>query len=290
MKVKNICILVGLVLVFSSCKSYHFKTDKYGNKRYYNIRYGKHKAHKMDVFVPRKKKDSTFVIIVHGGAWKMGDKRHIRSVQRFLLKNGIPSANINYRLVKDSITYQHQVEDIGTAAHYILDSLPYKPQLVLLGESSGGHISMLYGYNNPAIIDKIITFAGPADFYSKRYHKTNFYKWYTQRTFANIVGKRNQPLSAIHEELKKASPISQVSNVPTLTFQGTNDVLVNKNQSLALDSVLTRKNIPHELVLIKGANHTPRFMPWWRNKIIYPKILSFLEKNFLPAKKNKNNP
>ncbi|MGI9526627.1 MAG: alpha/beta hydrolase [Weeksellaceae bacterium] len=266
------------MIVFNACATHRVKVDKYGNQKHYNVSYGELKDHKMDVFIPKNPQDTSFVILVHGGGWTIGSKSHVRSVQKFLLHSGIPSANIDYRLVKGDITYKEQIEDLNQATHFILDSLENKPQLILLGESSGGHISMLYGYNNPDIVDKIITFAGPADLYSERYQKTKLYKSYTEPTFKKIVGEKDKPFESIIPKLKEASPISQVSNVPTLTFQGTLDILVNKEQSLALDSVLTEKGVPHELVLIKNANHTPRFMPWWRNKVINPKILEFIKK------------
>ncbi|MXV39252.1 alpha/beta hydrolase fold domain-containing protein [Flavobacteriaceae bacterium Ap0902] len=268
------------MISINACSTYKTKIDRHGNKKIYNVAYGNLKPQKMDVFIPKHFNDSSFVILVHGGAWTIGSKSHLRGVQKFLLKNNIASANIDYRLVDGkNITYKEQIEDLNQATHFILDSLENKPQLILLGESSGGHISMLYGYNNPHIVDKIITFAGPADLYSERYRKTKFYKSYTEPTFKKIVGEKNQPFDKAITKLKEASPITQVSNVPTLTFQGTWDMLVNKEQSLALDSVLTEKNIPHELVLIKNANHTPRFMPWWRNQVINPKILEFIHKH-----------
>lgn len=267
-----------VMFILNACSSSKVKEDKFGNIKYFDVPYGDKKEQRMDIFLPKEQKYNAFVILMHGGGWVIGEKWHLRSVQEFLYKNGVPSANIEYRLVKDSITYRDQMDDLGLATEFVIDSLDDKDQIILLGESSGGHISMLYGYNNPDKVDKIITFAGPADLYSEKYRASKVYKTYTENVFAKIVGKSGQPFDSIIPELKKASPITQVSNVPTLTFQGTWDVLVNKNQSLALDSVLSEKGIPHELVLIKGANHTPRFMPWWRNKLINPKILEFIQK------------
>ncbi|PVX52295.1 acetyl esterase/lipase [Balneicella halophila] len=273
-------LLVLSTFILSSCSSYRVKTDSQENKKIFNISYGDDKQQKMDVFIPKDTRDAAFVIIVHGGGWSIGKKWHIRSIQKFFLKNGIPSANIDYRLVKKGTTYKDQVEDLAKATRYVMENFHKDEDIIVLGESSGGHISMMYGYNNPNIVDKIITFAGPADLYSENYENTRLYKKYTEGVFKKIVGKKGESFEDAKEELKEASPISQVSHVPTLTFQGTLDVLVNKHQSITLDSVLTAKDIPHELVLIKGAGHVPRFEFWWRKNIIQPKLLEFIRKDF----------
>ncbi|MEF9480623.1 alpha/beta hydrolase-fold protein [Chryseobacterium sp. 1B4] len=49
------------------------------------------------------------------------------------------------------------------------NSLTDKAQLqpnnyILLGESAGGHLALLYGYQHPEQIKKIISLSGPTDF------------------------------------------------------------------------------------------------------------------------------
>lgn len=267
------------ILVLSSCHSYRVVQDKDQNRKFFNVTYGNDEKNKMDVFVPAKIQDSSFVVMIHGGGWRFGSKSHLRSIEQYLMKNGIASTSLNYRLANKKINYHHQLEDVQTAIDFILDSLKTNRKLVLLGESSGGHIALLFAYQNPEKIDKVITFAAPTDFYSKDLQKTEFYHWYSKSAFSRAVGDTYKWRDSIPESFEKASPISQVSDVPTYLFQGTWDVLVNKNQAIALDSVLTEKGIKHELVLIKGANHTPRFMPWWRKKI-YDKVIEFVIEDY----------
>ena len=83
----------------------------------------------------------------------------------------------------------------------------------------------------------------------------------------------------LSDEFQKASPIANVSNVPTLLFQGNQDFLVNQRQGLALDSVLTAMKVPHKLVFMKNTGHTPRFFSKTkRDSIIYPNILEWIKK------------
>ncbi|KPH13503.1 alpha/beta hydrolase [Chryseobacterium sp. ERMR1:04] len=253
-------------------------------QKIYNLKYGEHKRQKMDIFLPTEYPvDSPVVLIVHGGAWTLGKKEHMIQIQKMLFKNNIPSINMNYRLVSTAkkITYKQQLEDIGLAIEKF-NSLADKAELqsnnyILLGESAGGHLSLLYGYQHPDQVKKIISLSGPTDFYSQEY-LNSFYSKYTSPTFQKVVGIKFDRKN-LSEEFQKASPIANVTNVPTLLFQGNTDFLVNQHQGLLLDSVLTEKNIPHKLIFMKKTGHVPRFFnKTKRDSIIYPNILDWIKK------------
>lgn len=276
--------LIGFVL--SSCNTRKFKVwvGTNNDQKIYNLKYGEHQRQKMDVFLPSDyPENSPVVLIVHGGAWTLGKKEHMIQIQKMLFKNNIPSINMNYRLVSKSkkITYKEQLEDIGSAITKF-NSLAQKAELqpnnyIILGESAGGHLALLYGYQNPDQIKKIISLSGPTDFYSPEYLHS-FYSKYSSPTVQKMVGTKFHREN-LSEEFKKASPIANISNVPTLLFQGNQDFLVNQKQGLALDSALTAQNIPHKFVYMKNAGHAPRFFSKTkRDSIIYPNILEWIGK------------
>ena len=179
------------------------------------------------------------------------------------------------------ITYREQLEDIGLVITKF-NSLAQKAELqpnnyILLGESAGGHLALLYGYQNPDQIKKIISLSGPTDFYSPEYLHS-FYSKYSSPTIQKMVGTKFHREN-LSEEFKKASPIANISNIPTLLFQGNQDFLVNQKQGLALDSALTAQNIPHKFVFMKNTGHAPRFFSKTkRHSIIYPNILEWIRK------------
>lgn len=250
-------------------------------QKVYNLKYGEDKRQKMDVFLPAEyPRESPVVLIIHGGAWKYGRKEHMIKIQKMLFDNNIPSVNMNYRLVKKGITYREQLEDIDLAIEKF-NSLSEKSELlpdnyILLGESAGGHLALLYGYKNPDRIKKIISLSGPTDFYSEEYLKS-FYSKYTSGTIQKMVGTKFKRKN-LSEEFKTASPVANVSSVPTLLFQGNTDFLVNQKQGLALDSVLTKMNIPHKLIFMENTGHAPRFFnKTKRDSIIYPNILEWIK-------------
>lgn len=253
-----------------------------GQQKIYNLKYGEHKRQKMDVFLPLDyAENAPVVLIVHGGAWTLGKKEHMIQVQKMLFEHNIPSINMNYRLVskRKNITYKQQLEDIGAAIKKF-NSLAEKAELqpdnyILLGESAGAHLALLYGYRHPEQIRKIISMSGPTDFYSPEY-LSSFYSKYTSPTFQKVVGTRFDRKN-LSEAFKEASPIANISKVPTLLFQGNNDFLVNQHQGLAMDSALTRLNVPHKFIFMKRTGHVPRFFSKIkRDSIIYPNILDWI--------------
>ncbi|KFF03585.1 alpha/beta hydrolase [Chryseobacterium luteum] len=255
-----------------------------GQQKIYNLKYGEHKRHKMDVFLPLDyAQDAPVVLIVHGGAWTLGKKEHMIQVQKMLFENKIPSINMNYRLVSKhkNITYKQQLEDIGAAIEKF-NSLAEKAELqpdnyILLGESAGGHLALLYGYKHPEQVKKIISMSGPTDFYSPEY-LNSFYSKYTSPTFQKVVGTKFDRKN-ISEAFKEASPVANISNVPTLLFQGNNDFLVNQHQGLSMDSALTKQNVPHKFIFMERTGHVPRFFSKMkRDSIIYPNILEWVKK------------
>lgn len=275
--------LIGFVL--SSCNTRKFKVwvGTNNDQKIYNLKYGEHKRQKMDVFLPSEyPENSPVVLIVHGGAWTLGKKEHMIQIQKMLFKNNIPSINMNYRLVSTSkkITYREQLEDIDAAISKF-NTLAEKAELqpnnyILLGESAGGHLTLLYGYQHPDQIKKIISLSAPTDFYSPEYLHS-FYSEYTSSTFQKVVGEKFNRKN-LSEAFKKASPVYNISNVPTLLFQGNTDFLVNQKQGLALDSALTAQNIPHKLIFMKNTGHAPRFFnKRKRDSIIYPNILQWIK-------------
>lgn len=253
-----------------------------GQQKIYNLKYGEHKRQKMDVFLPKDyANNSPVILIIHGGGWTLGKKEHMIQIQKMLFQNKIPSINMNYRLVsrKKKITYKQQLEDIGAVIEKF-NSLAEKAELlpdnyVILGESAGGHLALLYGYRHPDQIKKIISLSGPTDFYSPEY-LNSFYSKYTSPTIQKVVGTQFNRKN-LSEAFKEASPIANITHVPTLLFQGNHDFLVNQHQGIAMDSALTNMNVPHKFVFMDKTGHAPRFFSKRkRDSIIYPNILDWI--------------
>lgn len=255
--------------------------EENGAMKINNLSYGKDKKHVMDVFLPKNhSSENPLVVLVHGGGWKFGRKEHMMMIRDFLFRNNIPSASINYRLLKKDLTYKNQLEDISNAIEklnsFAVDWNLKPNHYIILGESAGAHLALLYGYQNPEKIKKLISLGGPTDFYSENYQNL-FYSKLISKALYFVVGEKFDRKN-LSEKFKEASPIYHISNVPTLIFQGGIDPLVNKQQGFALDAALSKKNILHQFVFMKNAGHFPRFFNKnLRNTVILPHILNWIK-------------
>lgn len=268
-------------ILSTSCSSSFRTVQKNEEKKIFNLKYGMEKRNVMDVFLPQYLEEKTpFVVIVHGGGWVFGQKEHMWNVRNFLFKNNIPSASINYRLVDGKTTYKEQLEDIGRAVKFVRENANSwnlkNHDIILLGESAGAHLALLYGYRHTDEIKKIISMSGPTDFYSENFMKSRYFKR-SHKVFQMVVGGKYSQEEDI-EKFRQASPIAVVSNVPTLIFQGDKDFLVDKSQGKVLDSVLTEKGFVHKFVEMKGSGHVPRiFDKKMRDNTEFPEILEFIK-------------
>ncbi|ODS88791.1 MAG: esterase [Chryseobacterium sp. SCN 40-13] len=277
-------LMLTFPLLLLSCNTKHrIWVGKGMEQKIFNLKYGEHRKQNMDIFLPPYyTPDTPVVLLIHGGFWKFGRKQKMIQIQNFLHRHRIPTVNINYRLVskKQKITYQEQLEDI-TLSIEKFNSLSGNAGLmsnhyILLGESSGAHLALLYGYRNPNQVKKIISLSGPSDFYTSGF-LNSVYSRYTSPTIEDVIGEKFDR-KKLSEKFKEASPISQVAAVPTLIFQGDRDFLVHKSQGIALDSVLTAMEIPHRFIFMKKTGHTPRlYSKKKRDSIILPAILDWIQ-------------
>lgn len=277
-------LMLTFPLLLLSCNTKHrIWVGKGMEQKIFNLKYGEHRKQNMDIFLPAYyTPDTPVVLLIHGGFWKFGRKQKMIQIQNFLHRHRIPSVNINYRLVskKQKISYREQLEDIALSIEKF-NSLSGNAGLmsnhyILLGESSGAHLALLYGYRNPNQVKKIISLSGPSDFYTSGF-LNSVYSRYTSPTIEDVIGEKFDR-KKLSEKFKEASPISQVAAVPTLIFQGDRDFLVHKSQGIALDSVLTAMEVPHRFIFMKKTGHTPRlYSKKKRDSIILPAILDWIQ-------------
>lgn len=116
---------------------------------YYNGPDKDHHRHKVDVFLPRGKKDCPVVLLVHGGAWMLGDNRCCglySSVGEFLASQGIVAVLPNYRL-SPHVKHPKHIQDVARAfawtKNYIAEFGGRPDEIFLLGHSAGGHLVSL---------------------------------------------------------------------------------------------------------------------------------------------------
>jgi acetyl esterase/lipase len=103
----------------------------------------------MDIYTPVSRGPHPIIVMIHGGAWRGGDK-DTPSVSGtkslfFTSKNFI-FISINYRL-SPGVTYPVHVKDVTEALVWIINNIPAyggdPQQLYVMGHSSGGQLAAL---------------------------------------------------------------------------------------------------------------------------------------------------
>lgn len=118
-----------------------------------NVAYGQHPQQVMDIYFPAKtltaKTPAALIVMVHGGAWTIGDKDNAAVVKNkvaYWTKQDWIFISINYRLVPE-VTVQQQTRDIAEALIYIQNQAANwhadPKRLVLMGHSAGAHLVSL---------------------------------------------------------------------------------------------------------------------------------------------------
>jgi arylformamidase len=114
-----------------------------------NVAYGPDKLQAMDVYLPPNAKAAPVILMVHGGAWRIGDKRHPpvfeNKVARWVPK-GFIFVSVNYPMVPQSDPVE-QADDIARALATAQAAAPGwggdPARFILMGHSAGAHLVSL---------------------------------------------------------------------------------------------------------------------------------------------------
>lgn len=235
-----------------------------------NHSYGSDPRQKMDVYLPEGRTESTpFVIIIHGGSWVEGNKEDMRFVQQELVKQGVASANINYRYAALDHHYDSMMDDISAAIAVVQDQasawIVREKQYAMLGYSAGGHLALLYayGFKKPQEIKTVISVAGPTDL--KTLQTDPVQNILLSTVLIGILPSEFYT----HSKTNDASPLFHANKaVSTLMIHGTADEVVPFSQSEKLLAALRQKDIAQRLVALEGTKHDVTANPLYVLKIL----------------------
>lgn len=205
------------------------------------------------------------VVVVHGGAWRRGDKGENAPFSRWLAAEGYLVLDVQYRLVP-SATWRQAVLDVHAAVAWLRRHATElevdAARIALLGRSAGGHLALLAAYAaDPADRPwRVVALYAPTDL-------TRLYLCSSGRhgddLCAALHGLVGGPPWAIPEAYGAASPVARAHAAapPTLLVHGTFDTAVPFEHSRLLQDVLARQGVPVELVRIPFARHVFDLIP-----------------------------
>jgi acetyl esterase/lipase len=206
------------------------------------------------------------VVVIHGGAWRGGNKKDVRQAQVLLARRGYVTISPQYRLCPKEI-FPAQVWDVQAAVRWLRTHAAEQKvdpeRLGAMGFSAGGHLALLLGLMGKE--DKLAGEELPEDAPSAQVQAVVNYFGPTELGAPDIPevskGLVNDFLGGTPQEkpelTRQASPVTYVSegDGPVLTFQGTKDPLVPHTQAYRLTDAMTAAGVPGRVELLVGAGH-----------------------------------
>lgn len=249
-----------------------------GFATYFDIPYAgtDHPRQRLDLLLPRDRaseKPLPVIAVIHGGAWRAGDKRAVlaRLVPR-LASGKYAGVSIGYRLSSDDL-WPAQIHDCKAAIRWIrgnADKYGLDPERIgVLGWSSGGHLAAVLGTSGgvsamdgnvgehtdqSSRVTCVIDQFGPVelltmgDFPSAMQHNA------PGSPEARLLGG---PVQANWEKARSASATTYVSedDPPFFIVHGTADPMVPYPQSVILHNALQKAGVVSHLQTIVGGGH-----------------------------------
>jgi acetyl esterase/lipase len=236
------------------------------------LTYGPNERNDLDLFLPKDDGKSLrpAVIVIHGGAWRSGDKRQLRNLAEAFARRGYVAAAINYRLAP-KWSYPAQLDDCQRAVRWLRKNAKEfrvdPKRFGAAGASAGGHLALLLGTrevrddSDPDLkgisskVQCVLSICGPTDLTDKRYAQAARDSD-LGKILIEFIGK---PYDEAPNLWKEASPIYHVSpdDAPTFIIHGDQDSIVPFEQSVRFAEALRKVGVEVQLVAIKGMDHGP---------------------------------
>jgi len=232
----------------------------------------------LDAYVPKAAGPHPAVLVVHGGAWRMGNKQQLSSIARALAARGKAAFAINYRLAPKH-KFPAQIEDCRAAVRWIADNAKQHKvdakRLGAIGYSAGGHLVALLGAQGveqeagkakrTLRLRAVAAGGAPCDFRN----------WPPDAGYlAYWLGgtPRQKPKAYV-----AASPAAFVTakSSPVFFYNGETDRLVRPTSARAMADALRKAKVDAEFHLVKGAGH----MLAAANRDALTRALKFLDKH-----------
>jgi acetyl esterase/lipase len=112
--------------------------------------------HKLDLYLPKDKKNFPVLVFIHGGSWRSGDRSNYPALGNRFAKLGIGVAIPSYRLMPKN-PHPAQIEDTAAAFAWVYKNIAQyggdPSRIYIAGHSAGGHLVALLALD-PTYLNK----------------------------------------------------------------------------------------------------------------------------------------
>lgn len=244
------------------------------------------KQNLLDAFYPDNHNSNTKLIVyIHGGSWSRGDKSEFpkQLIEELVGNRGYMVVSINYRLVKEGQNlFPAQIEDVKKALEFLSSKAKRYGfngnEFALMGGSAGAHLAMLYAYKHDVKkqVKTVVNLWGPTDLTDKSIRPDGSD---ADNTVIRFLGTPDYKAQICVD----ASPLLHLTKetaVPTISFHGVEDPLVNVSQAENLHKKLQSLGALSQLELYPKEKHG---MSASAAVDVFSKMVAWLEKQY-PAK------
>lgn len=237
----------------------------------------------LDAYVPLAKTiDRPVILLVHGGAWRGGDKSNFVGDGMALAALGYVAFSVNYRLTPQ-YPYPAAVNDVQAAVRWVrapaqVERYAIDPKRIgAIGASAGGHlVGMLATLGSGSLtkgarVAAAVSWSGPMD----------FRLWPLPALAGSQIGidvlsfLDCPPGKTTCPNVTKASPVTYVdkSDAPML-LANSDEELVGLNHATTMDAALKSSGVTEQLVVFPGDRHAQAYAD-----DIWPQTVAFLEQH-----------
>jgi acetyl esterase/lipase len=200
-----------------------------------------------------------WLLMIHGGAWRGGDRREYSGFNRALAAAGVDVLAVDYRLAPEW-RYPQQLEDVRLALEWVRSraaALGLDPQAGhVMGRSAGGQLALKLAYGESGEGLRLVislyapadmVYAGTAPFNRRVLDARAVLRDYLGSTWAEDPSRYRQ-----------ASPLLGVERQrlpPTLLLHGPDDAMVAFEHTRRLSLALRAQNNPVSTVVLPWMQH-----------------------------------
>ena len=216
----------------------------------------------LDVYSPAKGKDHPVMVYVHGGAWKIGDKRRVDLKPAYFVEQGYVFVSVNYRL-HPAVTWKQQAGDVATAISWVKKNIKTyggtSEKISIMGHSAGAHLAALVATDESYLktagmklsqLQSVILLDG-AGYDVPLQMKRNQLGWFTT-VLENVFSKDEKQQQA-------ASPVHHVSakkGIPPFLILHVAGRANSKAQSESFGKKLTDAGVSAKVIACEDKTHS----------------------------------